>query len=1374
MVVPWPRQGPTGQASLLPSLLSLLLQVQPIGCQASGLCTEALGSLCVRCPRPRDARSQLAVSALPQLPSRDTIPLLDAHMGQLLDPSDAQTQCEPYTSACGSAEAGCAVRHDSPGGNCPSPRFGGRAQSLSVFAAVSVGPDDGSRFHSTLVAGPSTRELRLVQAVSQPGSIRMFDTISIPGGETARGYSSVVVAGRWVYYIPGCFSLYASSENLCRTVVRYDLLCADGGWGESICYESADLSRMLLQSFRNKINFGSAVYDGRRYLYLISGVGDTLRTPVAAFVRFDTLGPGLDDPGSWRLIDGIARTPSGAGSFTSAATDGRYLYFMPGPAWTVMLGGDDASVVEREGRLLRYDTWKDSGEAPGDSSNFWYGWAFFEAGVQLHADCQRFSGAVYDGSRYVYMAPLGHTKIVRYDTKYGVAADDGTQDEFGEPRAYTFVDTVEKHLCAGYHCAVGGTIGKFLIQAAGRYIYAVVTNWAGSVVLKHDTELPFAEREGWECICVATIAAASVQYRVGTGMMPPADAPTFNSFFAGAVTYDGRQYVYMVPARVAEGPLVRLDTRGAFTGVESWEAVDLTHHSSAVDIESWKMFGGIASDGRHLYTTPSDYLENSVYEYALPGGGTNDYIGALFRIDPHTSMPAFELEVASAGAGGGPGGGQAVGVVWSVAAGGGVATVASGDMLSPGTHVIVASFSPQLDATSSSTISLYVDGVLADSIAYSRASADPSHVGCHWLDGDSECTQEWGGCSAGVDNSDCASVQEYGGGEACALDSMFWDGDLVDMRVWEREVLAAEAASLTTTWFAHGVAPPARPPPPPPPPPPEPVAEPEEPNAGGNPGTSTDPPDTNTGVKDGDKATGNDGGAGGLAMLIPIFIVGGIATGVAAYCVTRSCGRQGGRKKAGVSPYDAGEESKEGLDDFRDVMFKVEAAIAAGADGAGVQGIEQWSVGALKRWLTRTGVQHMDSYERSELIGRVLSRWLQMSADEKREAAEAARRENSNEGSAWWRAGEATGVKGAGAAEESADTPTKVSAAKAAKEAFEARADEWFRANGNEGRDGRQSGNSVPGSDSSYADEAAREREARTEREGRDKHQQQQEDAAAWEKEKARRREAAAEREMAAQAAASEAAARRRQEAEWARQKEAQRKRDSGQTAREAELQRQKEQYQRELERRMAMERNESAEKAQNAARNAAAARAAAKRKEEERLREQMAEREREAARKRRAAASQPTGTPSRASGNGAAGHGGTRSGERDPDGIRVGGGERIDPELARKQNDRVRELRRAEAKKERDAQDMAGVQKRVDMEVDRWARAKDLPAMLRTLGHIIDGAPAIQTDGSDVRKAMLKALRIVHPDKIDPNASAAYKAKAQRVFTTLQAAHKQ
>ncbi len=61
----------------------------------------------------------------------------------------------------------------------------------------------------------------------------------------------------------------------------------------------------------------------------------------------------------------------------------------------------------------------------------------------------------------------------------------------GRPGAYAYVDVVENHLCAGYHCAVGGTIGKYMIEAAGKYIFAVVTNWAGSVVLRHDTEHPF-------------------------------------------------------------------------------------------------------------------------------------------------------------------------------------------------------------------------------------------------------------------------------------------------------------------------------------------------------------------------------------------------------------------------------------------------------------------------------------------------------------------------------------------------------------------------------------------------------------------------------------------------------------------------------------------------------------------------------------------------------------------------------------------------------------------------------------------------------------------------------------------------------------------
>ena len=157
------------------------------------------------------------------------------------------------------------------------------------------------------------------------------------------------------------------------------------------------------------------------------------------------------------------------------------------------------------------------------------------------------------------------------------------------------------------------------------------------------------------------------------------------------------------------------------------------------------------------------------------------------------------------------------------------------------------------------------------------------------------------------------------------------------------------------------------------------------------------------------------------------------------------------------------------------------------------------------------------------------------------------------------------------------------------------------------------------------------------------------------------------------------------------RQAEQQKQRNSAQEQREAELERQKAQYQRELERRMAKEReqNEAAQREHEARqRSTNAARAAAKAKED-RMRAQQRHQAEEAEkqRRRRAAAAQAQAavrTPPPAA-------------AATVDGIRVGGGERVDVELERKQEERVRELRAAERKKEREAQQMAGVQKRVD-----------------------------------------------------------------------------
>ena len=402
-----------GRSAALLALALLALQAPRAGGQ-DGSCTEARGSLCLRCPGPSSAREAAAASALPFLQEFGATPLLDAHMGRLRDPSDprqvatAFPTCDPYTTQCSLEGAGCAVLHYGDG--CSAPRFAGRNQALSILAAVSIAAEGEEHFHSTLLAGPAAPALRLVQAMARAHAIRAFDTSSISwmvdGGSTARGFSDVVVAGRWVYYIPGCYSGYAGGADLCRTVVRYDTLCASAeGWVSADCYDAVDLADVLPFSFKNRINFATAVYDGARYLYLISGIGDDMKPPVAAFVRYDTSVP-LRSGTSWRLVDAQQRTADSAGSFTGGASDGRYIYLAPGPAWSVLLSGSPTSSVEGSGRVLRYDTWAGGASpgntAPGDSSSYWYGWAFFEAGQSLHADCQRFSGAVYDGNRYVY------------------------------------------------------------------------------------------------------------------------------------------------------------------------------------------------------------------------------------------------------------------------------------------------------------------------------------------------------------------------------------------------------------------------------------------------------------------------------------------------------------------------------------------------------------------------------------------------------------------------------------------------------------------------------------------------------------------------------------------------------------------------------------------------------------------------------------------------------------------------------------------------------------------------------------------------------------------------------------------------------------
>jgi hypothetical protein len=84
-------------------------------------------------------------------------------------------------------------------------------------------------------------------------------------------------------------------------------------------------------------------------------------------------------------------------------------------------------------------------------------------------------------------------------------------------------------------------------------------------------------------------------------------------------------------------------------------------------------------------------------------------------------------------------------------------------------------------------------------------------------------------------------------------------------------------------------------------------------------------------------------------------------------------------------------------------------------------------------------------------------------------------------------------------------------------------------------------------------------------------------------------------------------------------------------------------------------------------------------------------------------------------------------------------------------------------------------IEKEVAAEVARWKSYKKVTAMLQTLDEVWDGElPAgficIASD-VDVKKAYLKAVRLVHPDKLPPSAGVRLKIKAQLLFESIHAA---
>ena len=267
---------------------------------------------------------------------------------------------------------------------------------------------------------------------ASPGSWATFDTstLTLDGGASAKGFSGAGSDGRYLYFVPN------SDGTPDGRVVRYDMsrsanapsldashpdageaggdAAADAGAGDSGAVDAgaapgdagvvpgsfADTSLWATFDVTSTIpgaaGFVGAAFDGRS-LYLVpsnnGGLGNNGNSGIAARLKTDA---GFATPASWSALD-LTTINGQAVSFSGAAFDGRYLYFVP----------------HLHGIVLRLDTTSAQPTSPA-------AWSVFDVAALTPTDggtIPEFGGAAFDG-RFVYLVPStpGFGVVARYDT----------------------------------------------------------------------------------------------------------------------------------------------------------------------------------------------------------------------------------------------------------------------------------------------------------------------------------------------------------------------------------------------------------------------------------------------------------------------------------------------------------------------------------------------------------------------------------------------------------------------------------------------------------------------------------------------------------------------------------------------------------------------------------------------------------------------------------------------------------------------------------------------------------------------------------------------------------------------------------------------
>ena len=479
----------------------------------------------------------------------------------------------------------------------------------------SISADDGSTWGSAvaitdyattskysrhpIAAQQATTQMHIVynEIATSYGSYAVYDTTAVDAG--SKGFRNAVFDGRYVYFVP--YDNGAASGQITRYDTTGDFTAA-GSWA---VYDTTAVHA-------DSKGFYSAVYDGSRYIYFVPYYNGAFFGQVT---RYDTTG-GFTAAGSYAVYDTTAVHADSKG-FSAAVFDGRYIYFVPyinasatlfgqvtrydttltftdAGSWAVFdataiaAGSKGFSCAVYDGRyvyfvplsvspvlswkITRYDT---TGTFTAAGS-----WVVYDATV-IDPSAEGFTGAVYDGSRYIYFvsisdgSPSGH--VTRYDTT----------GAFTDAVSWAIYDTTEVNADSkGFEGAVYD----------GRYLYLVPRN-NGAIfgqVTRYDTQGSFTSAGSWSVYDTTAVQADS-------------------KGFWGAV-YDDR-YIYFVPNNngAVFGQVTRYDTQG-----ETGESIPIT---SRYKINNW---GGAA--WALSYGLPS----YSVYNTTAVQADSKGFLGAVY------------------------------------------------------------------------------------------------------------------------------------------------------------------------------------------------------------------------------------------------------------------------------------------------------------------------------------------------------------------------------------------------------------------------------------------------------------------------------------------------------------------------------------------------------------------------------------------------------------------------------------------------------------------------------------------------------------------------------------------------------------------------